>query len=243
MTQFAGKVTELQDEDPYALWDAAYVLGSLSSQERREYEAHLADCPRCRAAVAELSGMPALLAHLDPADVKALDDEQPEPPLRPEVLDSLLAKVRWRRRRYRLMTSVALAAAAVVLAVALVITVWPGVFGQETQTPEATGTELTMNKLAPTPINATITLHGFGWGTRIDMACSYGDWGNRDAPPQKLGMVVVARDGSRTELATWLAMPGATALPSGNTPMPINEIAAVQLTSTDSGQVLLETSV
>ena len=77
----------------YATWDAAYVLGSLSSNERREYEAHLATCARCRAAVAELSGMPALLALLDPADVEALDETQPEPPpLRPEVLDRC-----WRR--------------------------------------------------------------------------------------------------------------------------------------------------
>ena len=75
------------DGDRYATWDAAYVLGSLSSAERREYEAHLETCDRCRAAVAELSGMPALLGLLDVDDVRALDDEQPEPPpLRPEVL-------------------------------------------------------------------------------------------------------------------------------------------------------------
>ena len=39
---------------------------------------------------------------------------------------------------------------------------------------------LEMNKVAPTPINATVTLNSYGWGTRIDMACTYGDWGNRD---------------------------------------------------------------
>ncbi|MDT5019219.1 MAG: hypothetical protein QOD39_5379, partial [Mycobacterium sp.] len=32
-------------DDRYATWDAAYVLGSLSDDERREYEAHLATCP------------------------------------------------------------------------------------------------------------------------------------------------------------------------------------------------------
>src|SRR5689334_12737371 len=47
-------------EDPYVLWDAAYVLGSLSSAERREFENHMSACPSCRAAVSELSGMPAL---------------------------------------------------------------------------------------------------------------------------------------------------------------------------------------
>ncbi len=81
----------------------------------------------------------------------------------------------------------------------------------------------------------------YGWGTRIDMACSYGDWGESgNTPAQSLGMVVVGRDGSHTQVATWLGLSGATALPSGNTPMPKDEIAAVQLVSSDNGQVLLE---
>ena len=86
--------------------------------ERREYEAHLATCKRCRAAVAELSGIPALLAMLDLEDVRALDEETPDtPPLRPEVLDSVLDKVRWRRRRSRWLTSAAVGVAAALLAV------------------------------------------------------------------------------------------------------------------------------
>jgi hypothetical protein len=97
-----------------------------------------------------------------------------------------------------------------------------------------------MTKMADTPINATITTTSYGWGTRIDMACTYGDWGQRDAPPQQLGMVVVGRDGSRSQIATWLGLSGATALPSANTPMQLEEIAAVQLVSPDSGKVLLE---
>ena len=245
MTQFGvPRGGELLDDDRYATWDAAYILGSLSSNERLEYEAHLATCAHCRAAVAELSGIPALLARLDPADVQALDETQPEPPpLNPEVRDSLLAKVAWRRRRTRMVSSIALAAAAAVLAVAVVIGVKPGVFGLGTETPQATGTVLEMNKVAPTPINATVTMTDFAWGTRIDMACTYGDWGNRDAPPQNLGMVVVGRDGSHSEVATWLGLSGATALPSANTPKPMSEIAAVQLVSADDGKVLLETNL
>jgi hypothetical protein len=98
-----------------------------------------------------------------------------------------------------------------------------------------------MAKVSDTPINASITLTGFGWGTRIDMACSYGEWGQAGTiPPQNLGMVVVGRDGSRTEVATWLGLSGATALPSATTPMQKDEIAAVQLVSSDDGKVLLE---
>ena len=61
MTQPANRDSDLRGDDPYAMWDAAYVLGSLSGHERREFEAHMATCPQCREAVAELSGIPALL--------------------------------------------------------------------------------------------------------------------------------------------------------------------------------------
>jgi hypothetical protein len=229
------------DGDRYVTWDAAYVLGSLSSAERREYEAHLETCERCRSAVADISGIPALLAMLDLEDVRALEEETPAtPPLRPEVLDSVLDKVRWRRRRSRWLMSAAVGVAAALLAVGLVIAIRPEIVGLENHTPQETVQALEMTKVSTTPINASISLTGFGWGTRIDMACTYGDWGQRDAPPQNLGMVVVGRDGSHTQVATWLGLSGATALPSATTPIQKDEIAAVQLVSPDSGKVLLE---
>jgi Putative zinc-finger len=242
MTQFGFPLGgDLVAGDRYVTWDAAYVLGSLSRDDRREYEAHLETCKRCRSAVAEISGIPALLAMLDLEDVRALDDEAPAtPPLRPEVLESVLDKVRWRRRRSRWLTSAAVGVAAALLAVGVVIAIRPEIVGLETYTPEETVQAMEMTKVAPTPINASITLTGFGWGTRIDMACTYGDWGQRDAPPQNLGMVVVNRDGSRTEVATWLGLSGATALPSATTPVQLDKIAAVQLVSPDDGKVLLE---
>ncbi len=61
------------DIHDYATWDAAYVLGSLSPADRREYEAHLSVCPLCSQSVGELSGMPALLSKLDGGTVAAMD--------------------------------------------------------------------------------------------------------------------------------------------------------------------------
>jgi hypothetical protein len=243
MTQFGFPLGgDLMDGDRYVTWDAAYVLGSLTSSERREYEAHLETCERCRSAVAEISGVPALLAMMDLEDVRALDEETPEPPpLRPEVLDSILDKVRWRRRRSRWLTSAAVGVAAALLAVGVVIAIRPEIVGLENYTPEETTQALEMAKVSDTPINASITLTGFGWGTRIDMACSYGEWGQSGTiPPQDLGMIVVGRDGSHSEVATWLGLSGATALPSATTPMQKDEIAAVQLVSSEDGKVLLE---
>ena len=51
----------IEDSHRYAMWDAAYVLGSLSAVDRREFEAHMSACPACREDVAQLSGVPALL--------------------------------------------------------------------------------------------------------------------------------------------------------------------------------------
>jgi hypothetical protein len=104
------------------MWDAAYVLGSLDAAQRQQYEAHLSTCSRCREAVAELTGMPALLALLDRDEVAALDEasrRSPQPP--PELLDSLLAKVSWRDRRRRRLSGTTPAAAAVVAAAAAVV--------------------------------------------------------------------------------------------------------------------------
>ena len=40
VTPFGGRNASPGDNDEYALWDAAYVLGSLLSAERSEYQAH-----------------------------------------------------------------------------------------------------------------------------------------------------------------------------------------------------------
>jgi hypothetical protein len=225
------------------MWDAAYALGSLSSVERREYQTHLEGCSRCRAAVGEISAMPALLAMLDAADVVALDGELAgPPPLRPEVLGSVLDEVRRRRRRSRWVTSAAVGFAAALLAIGLLIAVRPELVGLQSGTEWSTAQQLPMDKVVEsTPFSATVALSSFSWGTRIDMACTYGTWSSgEDASASNLGMVVVGRDGSRTQVATWLGLSGATALPSGNAPVPASNIAAVQLVSVDTGKVLLE---
>jgi AAA ATPase domain/Putative zinc-finger len=79
MTAFPGQGAFVpgprgQDGHKYAQWDAAYVLGSLSEMDRREFDAHLGECPSCRDAVTELSGMPALLSLLDRDEVTDEDD-------------------------------------------------------------------------------------------------------------------------------------------------------------------------
>lgn len=246
MTQFHGSAprADWPEDDRFAVWDGAYVLGALSSTERREFEVHLSSCTSCRRSVSELSGMPALLALMDRDAVAALDGDQPElPPLRPEVLESLLTKVGRRRRRRRLSWAV-VAAAAAVLVVGLVMAIRPGPVISSPQPPQA-ASALTLLKVVPSSLDATVMLLSHGWGTSIEMTCSYRedpkpDRAGSDDDGDRLAMVVVGRDGSHSELATWTAQPGKTALPGGSTSLPIAEIVAVQVVSADNGDVFLQ---
>ncbi|MGY4712937.1 anti-sigma factor family protein [Mycolicibacterium sp. CBM1] len=226
--------------DPYVMWDAAYVLGSLSSTERREYENHLGSCPSCREAVGELSGMPALLAKLGPDDVATIDDGALEPPpLRPQLLDDVLHEVRLRRRRSRWLTWTV--AAAAVLAGGVLIAVKPAPFAS---TPAPQVAAAPMTTVMPSSFEATVQVTPMGWGTHVSMSCTYRQDGGIGADGgNKLAMYAVGRDGSRVQLATWMAHDGATASPTGSTSMPIEKIAAVQVVSADTGDVLLQRSL
>lgn len=233
--------------DPYEMWDASYVLGALSSSQRRAYEAHLGGCNRCRAGVSDLSGMPALLTLLDRDEMSApawddSDGPPEQPQLHPELLDGLLHTVAARRRRFRWVTGAVAAVAATVLAVGVLLAVRPGV--DNPVAPQASVGTMTMAPVLPSELTATFTLTGHDWGTTIDMSCSYpssgSDDGHGDEGGDELALVAVGRDGSRAELGSWLAQAGSTAVTSGSTSMPIGEIATVQVISAETGHVLLQ---
>ena len=59
-------------EDPYREWDGAYVMGSLSPSERREYEQHLSSCADCAGEVASLAGISGILSGVPPEQALAL---------------------------------------------------------------------------------------------------------------------------------------------------------------------------
>jgi anti-sigma factor RsiW len=151
----------------------AYVLGSLSSAERRKFEAHMAESLLCRSAVGELSGMPALLSQLDRDELEAIDeaDRKGVGPLLPdELLPSLLAKVNWRRRRSRIVMWTAGAAAAAVLAICGLV----GVAGHSTTsvpTPSEAGVSVQpMAQIGTNRLAATVSLSGQG-NAHLDELC------------------------------------------------------------------------
>ena len=232
----------MEDDHRHAMWDAAYVLGSLSAADRREFELHMANCPDCRQAVAELSGVPALLSQLDREDVAAMEESGPPPAatpeMSPELLPTLLATVRFRRRRTRLTTWVASAAAAVVLGIGVLV----GVQTHYSTVPQQlTASAQPMAQVGTHLLDSTVSLTSQHWSTFINLKCVC--LAPLNAHHDTLAMVVVGRDGSQTRLATWVAEPGHTATPAGSISTPVDQIAAVQIVAADGGEVLLQRSL
>ncbi len=227
--------------DTYATWDAAYVLGSLTAADRREFEEHMAHCGPCREAVADLSGVPALLSRLDRDEVAAIgsgSSAPSTPAVSPSLLPSLLAAVRFRRRRARVLTGVAAAAAALVLGLAVLA----GVQGHEAApSHQVAAPSQPMAQVGTTLLTSTVQVSSQHWGTFINLNCVC--LAPLTAHHDTLAMVVVGRDGSQTRLATWVAEPGHTATPAGSISTPVDQIAAVQVVSADNGQVLLQRSL
>jgi hypothetical protein len=88
---------------------------------------------------------------------------------------------------------------------------------------------------------STVSVSSQHWGTFINLKCVC--LAPLNAHHDTLAMVVVGRDGTQTRLATWVAEPGHTATPAGSISTPVNQIAAVQIVSADTGEVLLSRSL
>jgi RNA polymerase sigma-70 factor (ECF subfamily) len=229
--------------DRYSDWDAAYVLGSLTPADRREYETHLASCTECSAAVAELAGLPGLLAKVPVTDVDALVEGTGPLPVPSTLLPRLIRSAERRRRRTRGLIvgiAVAAAAAAAAIVIAIPLATGSGLGG----TPVAERVSLT--KVVASPLSADIRLIKEGWGTRIEMDCRYGkpsttgyQAGDATAAPRGYAMYVTDAAGEATQVATWTATPGSAVEPSGTTSLDLDQIASVEVRSSANGAVLL----
>ena len=226
------------DHARFAEWDSAYVLGALSPGDRREFEEHLETCELCARGVAELAAMPGLLARLTPERAAALA-EDPDGAAAPAPRDELLDAVRRadRRRRTRRARywwgAVAAAAAVAVLAIVLPLTVGPPATARESVAFEAA---------VDAPLTATATLTQVGWGTRIELDCRYGDGdGDADVPEDgwPYSLVVIEDDGTRSEVSSWQARPGAAARLSAASAVDLDDIASLEIQAVASGKVLM----
>jgi hypothetical protein len=239
--------------DPYSDWDAAYVIGALSPADRREFERHLAGCDSCSAAIAELAGLPGLLAKASVEDIHQLVEEPTPMAVPATLMPRLVRSVTRRRRRARAVIAGSVAAAAGIAA-ALVLVIPLALGGSSDgitrQDPVATdATSISLSAVVPNTLTASLRLVSVGWGTRVEMDCHYGPppsgygTGTESADQQGLAnayeMFVTDAAGNATQIASWTALPGADAEPSGTTSLALADIKSIDIRSAVDGRVLL----
>lgn len=223
--------------DPYREWDAAYVLGALAPGERREFEAHLAGCDACRAAVGDLAGMPALLSMLPagavpgeaPGAGPGADAGAPgvdDAPLADVVPLARVAHEARRRRARGRLALVGAAAALVVVAGGAGAALTAG----QAARPAVVAADARTVALAPVDgsgVTADLTLAPARWGTRLDWTCAYEA---AELPVGVYELVLVGDDGERSVVATWTSTGEREATGLGaSSALPLDGIDRVEL--------------
>ncbi|WP_427019125.1 hypothetical protein ACQCSX_04625 [Pseudarthrobacter sp. P1] len=104
---------------------------------------------------------------------------------------------------------------------------------------------LAFSAQAPGPITAVGSLVPLPWGTGISWECSYAPGAADYEQPGGSAyyvLVVVARDGAESTVASWSASPGSTVSPTATTSLPVSAIAHVDIRrSADSSTLLRAT--
>ena len=222
--------------DEFVLYDAAYVLGALSPNDRRDFEEHLKGCPACASAVGELAGLPGLMSKVSEEQLNAQVEAPPA-----TLLPSLARAVRHEHARRRLVVGTAAAAAALLIAVGASAITHPDSPRPPVATPSSTlsGTaNLALSAVIPSPVTASARLVDMAWGTRIDLTCSYNAKGQFPAGGFPYALVVIDRKGVAQQVAAWKALPGRELTVMGASSLSRRDIAAVEV-RTLSGLALL----
>jgi hypothetical protein len=223
------------DVDPFLEDDAAYVMGALSPEDRRSFEAHLAGCPRCTQAVAELSGVVGLLDRAPLARVlQPAPDREPPPDL---LLASLLKAARVERRRRSMWLIASGAVAATVVAIAVFIG------GTNDGPTQPAATTVAMTPVRAAAVTGTLQLTPTTWGTRVSLDCRWigatdgADWNRK----KTYRLVAVPTDGTESRvLAQWAVLPGEDATVVGSTDLATELIERIELRAVADDAVLLE---
>lgn len=214
-------------EDQFRDWDAAYVLGMLSSDDRRAFEQHLTTCHACSTAVAELAGMPGILGALSSDEAVTLSAEADSadaqmPPSDPELVTRLAVAVGRRRQRVRMATAIAgVAAAAVLLVGGFAI-------GSAIDSSPGRPAAVAMAQVQPGVMTADISVVKKSWGTRFDWTCHYLN-SSAYGGSTRYELVATGKDGAKTVVASWTASDPKTPTLAASSSLSTSSIRSVQI--------------
>jgi hypothetical protein len=106
---------------------------------------------------------------------------------------------------------------------------------------DAAGESLAFESVADVPLVADATLTPVAWGTRIELDCRYVGDGASETPEEgwPYALVVVDRDGDRSEVSSWRATPGSVARLAAGTAVDLDDIASLEIRTLGGGDLLM----
>ncbi|HWK92066.1 MAG TPA: zf-HC2 domain-containing protein [Luteimicrobium sp.] len=233
------------EHERVADWDAAYVLGALDAEDRRAFERHVAVCDRCREAVADLAGMPGLLA-LVPADevpgfVEPAASDGAAEAAPADVVDLGAVASRLRRGQVRRLWTAAAVAAGLLLVGGGAGWAVSSAAGSDGGTSvSASATTVDLAPVGGSGVTARLSLDPVAWGTRVSWSCRYpsdagpasatsGPYEGATPAETTYALVLVDRSGHATTVGTWAATgTGASGL-HASTSVPKGDVASVEI--------------
>lgn len=213
----------------FAHLDGVYVLGALAAAERAAYERHLPGCAECTRALRDLAGLPGLLGRVQ---AETVEQQQLAEPVPPTLLPAMQSEVRRAQGRRRVAVGSFVAAAAVLLAL---LAVGIGTtLGDDAPQQQQLAAAQRMDALG-TPSSGWVSLTRRGWGTQIDLTCTYE---GPVAGPATYVLVVTSTDGRSEQVGTWRTADGQEVHVTMATAVAPGDIAAVEV-RTESGYSVL----
>lgn len=197
---------------------AAHLLGALGAEESADLQRHLPGCAGCSAELAEMAGLPDLLA-LVPAERFGTGPAEPDAGFADRLVATAARRQRVRHRRW-----IAVASAVAILAGAA------GVAAAEL--PDRPASQHLQAADGATGVSAQVTLQPRASGTAIALRIS----GVPDRA--ECTLLAVARDGRRDVAGSWQATYAGTATMAGSTAIPESQLSRL-VVDTTAGQQLI----
>ena len=233
-------------EDQYRDWDAAYVLGALSFEERKEYESHLSQCESCSSSLTLLAGIPGILGKIDSQTALALMQSEELATENSTVEDSafikkLAARAAKAQQASRIRQSL-VAAAAILVFTSL------GVAGGallhssgevSPSTAPASATSWHLTNLQPQIMSAALEISGKKWGTHFSWDCTYSKVAASWPESTRYNLIITDSSGRKTIVASWSPSGGAAKGLSATTALPVSRIKMIEVTVTGSAAPII----
>ena len=216
----------------------AYALGVLESPDRAQVESHLRFCPDCRDQLASIAGLPALLSHLQPADLDLDLDRAatgststPATGVGADVLHRTLSELAVRQRRQRTRTQVLSAAASLVL-LAVGAGLTTALAGSTTpHRPASTIAAADRSSRA----TAVFTLHSQPWGTAVTIRLQHVPAGTH------CRLLTIDRRGQQQTISSWRADYDGGASVNAASDLSLTDIAKLEII-TATGHMIISAS-